>query len=280
LTKAPAIGGRFGFASLAIAQSTLMTICRTLALIFPMSASLLGAQGYIAPRIRPDAGGLSPVVLTYLATVQRGTEIRALGERSVQLAKTVYGGLSAWEIVETRGAGSSASVDTLVVDYFTLTPFHWGATQPMPALPGGTPPIGARIAAEFRSDTMLGVMSSPAGRKSFITAVQPGAYMTAAHFEVALRGLPIAAPNWRDSTWLVVSGAGKSSSIPASMEVIGEEKLITTAGSFDCWIVALITDFGSTRYWVAKTDRIVVQSTQYVPELASTLTYQLSRVSH
>jgi hypothetical protein len=150
----------------------------------------------------------------------------------------------------------------------------------MPALPGGTPPIGARIAAEFRSDTMLGVMSSPAGRKSLITAVHPGAYVTAAHFEVALRGLPIAAPNWRDSTWLVVSGAGKSSSIPASMQVVGEEKLVTTAGSFDCWIVALSSDFGSTRYWVSKTDRIVVQSTQYVVEMSSLLTYQLSRISH
>jgi len=77
-----------------------------------------------------------------------------------------------------------------------------------------------------------------------------------------------------------VSGAGKSSSIPASMQVVGEEKLVTTAGSFDCWIVALSSDFGSTRYWVSKTDRIVVQSTQYVVEMSSLLTYQLSRISH
>jgi hypothetical protein len=280
LTKTPAVGGHFGFASLAIAQSTFMKISRTLALIIPMSASLLGAQGEIAPRIRPDAGGLSPVVLTYVATLQSGTEIKPLGERTVQLAKTTYGGLSAWEIVETRGAGSSAAVDTLVVDYLTLAPFHWGATQPMPALPGGTPPIGARIAAEFHSDTILGVMSSPAGRRNLIAAVQPGAYVTAAHFEVALRALPIAAPNWRDSTWLMVSGIGKSSSLAASMQVTGEEKLITTAGSFDCWIVTLTTELGSTRYWVSKADRIVVQSSQYVAELKSTLQYQLSRVSH
>jgi hypothetical protein len=244
-----------------------------------MGASLLGAQG-IAPRIRPDGAGLSPVVLTYVATLQRGNDVRPLGERSVQLSRTTYGGLSAWEIVETRGAGSSAAVDTLVVDFLTLSPFHWGATQPMPALPGGTPPIGARIAAEFRSDTMLGVMSSPAGRKSLIVALQPGAYVTAAHFEVALRGLPIAAQNWRDSTWLVVSGVGKASSVAARMQVTGEEKLVTTAGSFDCWIVALTTDSGSTFYWVSKTDRIVVQSTQLVPETGYVLTYQLSRVSH
>jgi hypothetical protein len=257
-----------------------MTTCRTLALILSMSASLLEAQGFIAPRIRPDGGGLSPVVLTYVATVQRGTDIRPLGERTVQLSKSTYGGLSAWEIVETRGAGASAAVDTLIVDYLTLTPFHWGATQPMPALAGGMPPIGARIAAEFRSDTMIGVMSSPAGRKTLLVPVQAGAYVTAAHFEVALRGLPIAAPNWRDSTWLLVSGLGKSASIPADMRVTGEEKLVTTAGSFDCWIVTLSTDSGTTQYWVSKTDRIVVQSSQLVPETKSVLQYQLSRISH
>jgi hypothetical protein len=256
-----------------------MTLCRTLALASTMSASLLRAQEF-APRIRPDGGTLSPVVLTYVATLQRGTEIKPIGERTVQLAPTTYAGFSAWEIVETRGAGSNAAVDTLVVDYLTLTPYHWGATQPIPALPGNIPPIGARIAVEFRSDTMIGVMSSPAGRKSLIAGLQPGAYVTAAHFEVALRGLPIAAPNWRDSTWLVVSGLGKASSIPASVQVTGEENLFTTAGSFDCWIVTLATEVGSTQYWVSKADRIVVQSRQAVPELGGTLTYQLSRVSH
>jgi hypothetical protein len=220
------------------------------------------------------------VILTYMATLQRGSDIRPLGERSVQLARTTYAGLSAWEIVETRGAGSNAAVDTLVVDFLTLAPFHWGATQPMPALPGRTPPIGARIAAEFRSDTMLGVMSSPAGRKSLIVGFEPGAYVTAAHFEVALRGLPIGAQNWRDSTWLLVSGIGKTTSVAARMQVTGEERLVTPAGSFDCWIVALTTESGSTFYWVAKTDRIVVQSNQLVPETGYVLTYQLSRISH
>lgn len=256
-----------------------MTYCRTIALILPMSASLLAAQD-IAPRIRPDGGSLTPVVLTYMATVQLGTDTRSLGERSVQLNKTTYAGLSAWEIVETRGAGAMASVDTLVVDYLTLSPFHWGVTQPLPSVGGGIPPVGARIAAEFHADTMMGVMSSPAGRRTLVVGFPAGAYINAAHIEVALRGLPIAAPNWRDSTWVVVSGVGKSTSIPAAIQVTGEDRLLTAAGTFDCWIVTLATDFGSTRYWVSKADRIVVQTSQVVPETGGLLTYQLSRISH
>lgn len=257
----------------------------TFALALMGSAKLAGAQDPMvlpefAPRIRPDGGSLAPVVLTYQAMLHQGGRTRQLGERSVQLARTTYAGLSAWEIVETRGAGANAAVDTLVADFITLSPLHWGAMQPMPGLGGGIQPVGARIAAEFRSDTMIGVMSSPAGRRSLVVALQPGAYVTAAHFEVALRGLPIAAPNWRDSTWLMVSGVGQTSSIAASLAVIGEEKLLTTAGTFDCWVVALTTDLGRTQYWVSKADRIVVQSMQVVPETGALLQYQLSRISH
>jgi hypothetical protein len=246
---------------------------------FAQDSPGLFAGDWIAPRIRPDAASLTTVVLTYQATLQQAANTRSLGERSVQLGRTTYAGLSAWEIVETRGAGLNASVDTLIADFATLLPLHWGATQPMPGL-SGSQPIAARIAAEFRADTMIGVMSSPAGRRSLIAVLQPGAYVTAAHFEVGLRGLPVAAPNWKDSTWVVVSGVGKSAAVGAAIMVTGEEKLITTAGSFDCWIVSLTTAAGQTRYWVSKTDRIVVQTSQVVPETGGILLYQLSRISH
>jgi hypothetical protein len=79
---------------------------------------------------------------------------------------------------------------------------------------------------------------------------------------------------------VVVSGVGKSTAIPASIQVTGEESLLTAAGTFDCWIVTLATDFGNTQYWVSKTDRIVVQTRQVVPETGGVLQYQLSRISH
>ena len=237
-----------------------------------------GATVDIAPRTRPDGGALSPVVLTYVATIQQGADLRSLGERSVQLTRTTYAGLSAWQIVETRGAGASASTDTLIVDYVSLAPFHWGASQPMPGAGAGQL-IAARVSAEFRADTMFGVMSSPVGRRTIVASMIPGAYVTAAHFEVALRGLPLAAA-WKDSTAVVISSFGKTASLPASVVVEAEEKLLTTAGTFDCWIVALSTDLGQTRYWVSKQDHIVVQSTQIVPESGATLVYQLSRISH
>src|SRR2546430_10021645 len=170
----------------------------------PIAAALLVLPGHghaqagfarpdsMVPRTRPDASKLDPVVLTYIATLRQGTDsARSLGERSVQLARTTYAGQQAWEIVETHGAGANASVDTLVTDYTTLMPLHWGATQQMPT--SGTMGAAARVVIEFRADSMIGVISAPSGRRTIVAPMPGGALLTAAHTETDLRALPIGA---------------------------------------------------------------------------------------
>lgn len=231
----------------------------------------------VAPRLRPDASMLEPVVLTYIATLRQGTDsARSIGERSVQLSRTTYGGDQAWEIVETHGAGANASVDTLVTDYATLTPLHWGATQQMPN--SGTL-AAARIGIEFRADSMIGVIAAPSGRRTIMAPMPGGAFLTAAHTETALRSLPLVA-GWRDSVSVVVTDLAKTTVVEGALTVTGEEPVVTTAGSYDCWIVGLTTDVGQTNYWVAKTERIVVKVSQVLPESGEVLQYSLTRVSH
>jgi hypothetical protein len=233
----------------------------------------------IVPHARPDASKLDPVVLTYIATLrQQGTDsTRSLGERSVQLSRTTYAGQQAWEIVETHGAGANASVDTLVADYTTLMPLHWGATQQMPT--SGTLVAAARVAIEFRVDSMIGVISAPSGRRTIVAPMPGGALLTAGHTETALRALPIGG-GWRDSVSVVVTDLSKTTVVPAALTVTGEELLLTTAGSFDCWVASLATDVGQTQYWVAKADRIVVKVSQVLPESGDVLQYSLTRISH
>lgn len=228
---------------------------------------------------RPDASKLDPVVLTYIATLRPvgGDSARSLGERSVQLARTTYAGQQAWEISETHGAGANASVDTLVADYTTLTPLHWGATQQMPT--SGTLAAAARIAIEFRADSMIGVIAAPSGRRTIVAPMPGGALLTAAHTETALRALPVG-PGWRDSVSVVVTDVAKTTVVPGAVAVTGEELLLTTAGSYDCWLVSLTTDVGQTQYWVAKADRIVVKTSQILPESGDVLQYTLTRISH
>lgn len=261
-------------------------------MLVPIVAALLvvpshpgGAQTVFArsdsvvTHTRPDASKLDPVILTYIATLrQQGTDsARSLGERSVQLSRTTYAGQQAWEIVETHGAGANASVDTLVADYTTLMPLHWGATQQMPT--SGTMAAAARISIEFRADSMIGILSAPSGRRTIIAPMPGEAWLTAAHTETALRALPIGAA-WRDSVSVVVTDLAKTTVVPGILRVTGEELLLTTAGSYDCWVATLATDVGQTQYWIAKADRIVVKLSQVLPESGDVLQYSLTRVSH
>jgi hypothetical protein len=226
---------------------------------------------------RPEASGLDPALLTYIATLQHDTSSRSLGERTVQLTRTMYAGDQAWEIVETHGAGANASVDTLVTDIETLMPLHWGATQQMPT--SGTLTAAARVTIEFRADSMIGVISAPSGRRTIVSPMPGDALLTAAQTETALRALPLAA-GWRDSLSVVATDLAKTAVLQAELAVIGEEQIVTPAGNYDCWLVTLSTDSGQTRYWVAKAERLVVKTSQVLPESGDTLQYSLTRVSH
>jgi hypothetical protein len=229
-----------------------------------------------AVRLRPDGSILMPVVFTYMATLTQGADTRSLGERSVQTRKTQYAGLPAWELVETRGTGANAAVDTLVVDFSSLAPLHWGTSMP---LVGSTSQSAARISAEFRGDTIIGVLSSPVGRRNLVTSVPAGAYITPAQLEAGLRSMPLAI-GVRDSVSMVATDVARMTSVTAEVAVIGEERLTTGAGSFDCWVVTISADRGSSTYWISKTDQVIAKVMQIVPESGDVLTYQLMSISH
>ena len=72
-----------------------------------------------------------------------------------------------------------------------------------------------------------------------------------------LRALPIGA-GWRDSAFVIATDLARTTPLAAVITVTGEEPLLTTAGTYDCWIVTLGTDMGQTQYWISKADRIVV----------------------
>ena len=231
-------------------------------------------------RVRPEASRLDPVVLTYIATLLPAGGIdsaRWLGERSVQLSRTTYAGAPAWEIVETHGSGANASVDTLIADLSTLAPLHWGATQQLPS--SGSMGVAAKVTAEFRPDSMMGVITAPSGRRNMIQTIPVGAFVTAAQMETAFRALPLG-PGVKDSVDLLLTDVARTVAVPATLAVTGDDRVTTTAGNYDCWVVVLATAVGQTQYWVAKTDRIVVKTSQLVPESGALLQYTLTRISH
>jgi hypothetical protein len=170
-------------------------------------------------------------------------------------------------MLETRtGNGAAVFVDSLFTD-MGLRPLHWSAS------------LGsARLAAEFRADTVFGATSAPPGRRSMVGALPSGALVSTAMLESVLRLLPLQS-TWEDSATVVSVTPGSNAIVPTRLAVIGEDRVRVPAGQFDCWVVSVRADAGRSLYWVTKRDPIVVRAAMDVPSMGGAqLIYALTRI--
>ncbi|HEY4216922.1 MAG TPA: hypothetical protein VGM67_07280 [Gemmatimonadaceae bacterium] len=204
---------------------------------------------------RPAVAGLRSGQYTYQATLESGTNTTIIGTRTVTISPATYGGSPTWLLLENRTGNGIAASDSLYLDFTSLNPVHWSST------------LGdARVAAEFRSDTVFGGVTSPVGRRSMITRVPPGTLVNATELETVLRLAPLQTA-WEDSTSMLSISLGDNTVLPTRMSVIGDDRVRVPAGTFDCWVVAVHADPARGLYWVTKENPMVVRSTVDVPTL-------------
>jgi hypothetical protein len=220
-----------------------------------------------ARRLRVDARSLQPGQFVYQTTLERDAGTMVLGTRTVSVAPATYAGVPALLLVETRSGDGIPAGDSLYVGVSDLHPLHWNAT------------LGsARLAAEFRGDTVFGGTSAPGGRRSMASSVPAGTLINSAMLESILRVLPLQT-GWEDSTNTLSVVLSGNAVIPTRLSVIGEDRVRVPAGTFDCWVVAVHADQSRGLYWVTKRDPIVVRSALDVPTLGGAqLVSSLTRI--
>jgi hypothetical protein len=206
-------------------------------------------------RLRLDASALRPGQFIYETSLERNSTTTMLGTRTVSVTRTTYNAAPAWLLLETRASDGIPSADSLFADVASLRPLHWSSTQGL-----------ARLAAEFRGDTVFGATAAPPGRRSIVATVPTGTMVSSAMFETALRLLPLQT-GWEDSTTALSITLGNTAVVPARLTVIGEDRVKVPAGTFDCWVVAIHADPARGLYWVSKSDHQVVRSALDVPSL-------------
>lgn len=219
-------------------------------------------------RLRWNALALRAGQYHYQMTLERDSGTVILGDRSVSVSATMYGGAPAWLMLETRTGAGIGFTDTLITELSSLRPLHQGSV------------LGsARLAAEFRGDTVFGVTSAPPGRRSMIGTIPPGSIVTASMLETVLRLLPLQSA-WEDSSMTVSVTPATNTVFPTRLAVIGEDRVRVPAGTFDCWVVSVRADPARTLYWVTKSDPIVVRAAMDVPGMsgAAQLIYALTRI--
>lgn len=209
----------------------------------------------VAHRLAADGSRLRAMVLTYRSLLTRDSVASFVGEVQIKISETQYAGAPAWLLTQNGTRGTGAASDSLVVTRADLRPLHWIAS------------LGpARLAAEFRADTVFGAMSSPLGRQNIVLGNRADLLVNSAAVDALLATVSLDG-GWRDSARVLVVDAGGSTTAAATMAVDGEEHVSVPAGEFDCWIVSLETERGSERLWVSKQDPTVVRSEQILPQL-------------
>lgn len=226
--------------------------------ILALSAISAGAQSLPpttpAHQLHVDATALRPGQFVYQTTLEGAVATSVIGTRTVTVSATTYVGAPAWLLLETR-TGSGGAVDSLLTDIANLHPVHWSST------------LGeARVAAEFRGETMYAGLSSPAGRRSMMSAVPSSSLVSAAMLETVLRLVPLHMA-WEDSATTLSVSLDGNTVLPTRLSVIGEDDVRVPAGQFDCWVVAVHADTARGLYWVTKRDPMVVRSALDVPLL-------------
>jgi hypothetical protein len=210
----------------------------------------------VAPRrFRLPATTLGPGQFAYQTTLEKGSGTTLLGTRTTTVSIASYAGIAAWLLVETKAGDGVNATDTLFAGLSDLHPIHWSSSL-----------AGARLAAEFRGDTVFGATSAPSGRRSMVLSIPSGTLISGSMLEAALRVLPLQT-GWEDTTSTLSISLASNSVIPTRLSVIGEDRVRVPAGTYDCWVVAVHADPGRGLYWVTKQNPIVVRSAIDVPSM-------------
>jgi hypothetical protein len=192
----------------------------------------------------------------YQTTIERSAAPVSTGWRTVTLSETTYGTTPAWLLLETRVAAGPTSTDSLILARADLRPLHWGSM------------LGeARVGLEFSGDSVFGAVSAPQGRRSLAVATAPGLIVNQAMLETALRTLALRT-DWVDSTLSLSLTMGGAITVPTTLVVSAEEEIRVPAGTYECWVVVASAAEARATYWVAKRERVVVQSVQVLASMA------------
>jgi hypothetical protein len=225
------------------------------ALLVPAGATAAQqAADVSSPQLRVDATALRPARYSYDLSVTRDGLTEPLGTQTIAYADATYAGTPSWLILEARSGAGISGLDSLVASRDALAPLHWGASTGL-----------ARLAAEFTRDTLYGATSSPLGKRSLVAPAPRGVIASEGMLDGLMQLAPIG-DRWSADATLLVADLTGTRLVAARLTVEREEEVTVPAGTFPSWVVSLRTDSAEKWLWVSKDERMVVKSSQTLPQ--------------
>jgi hypothetical protein len=201
---------------------------------------------------------LKPAKWTYVARLMGGGTPQQLGFRTLQLAEATFKGAPAWLVVDTRQLATVTLAESLYVSRANLEPLHRVSHGPR-----------SDVVAEYAPDSIRTTFDGERGAVSVAMANAPGLVANMYMIEVLLGNSPLSA-DWRSSARLAAVTPEESGIVPIVSHTIGADSVPTPLGAFDCWIVAIDAGASRQRFWVRKSDGVVVKERIPVIGMANT----------
>jgi hypothetical protein len=222
----------------------------------------------VPPLTTMNGAALRPGLHTYrIQWIDSLGRTAPVGEGTIRIVDAILDGAPAWRVEHvarlTDAGQRRTEQETLYVTRRELRPL----TRVVQVIPYRRF-SHITIRQQFVGDSILGEMTTDGGVRRLIARRLPatfGPYLSDALAPFALEGVPLSS-RWRASVsivgWAVVPN---DVFFPATLEVIGEERLKTASGSFACWKVRAVAGPERRIEWVRKSDGVALRSLDETP---------------
>jgi hypothetical protein len=236
------------YSGIARRVATLAALVTPATLMAQAQVRAASAPGAIPPLLSSAAASrLKPVKWTYMTRLMTGGPPQALGIRTLELVPTTYKGAPAWLVIDTRQLATVTLAESLYVSHADLEPLHRAAHAPR-----------SDLVAEYARDSIHTTFGGERGNASVAMANEPGLLANTYLLELVVGATPLGA-DWRASARLAAVSPQESGVIPIETHTVGEETVVLPDGSFDCWVVAMDAGASRQKFWVRKSDGVVVK---------------------
>lgn len=243
--------------------------CVALMLLGAVARTATAQDTVATPGLSPDSTRLRAFQREYEMLAVTGDSMAQLGIRRVSASPAQLGGMTVWLLVETR-TGIVPATESLYVSSGGR-PLQYSAT------------LGAsRLTLAFARDSVLGAVTTPLGRRNFVSATPAGLVPTTAMLEFLVPALSLTADR-ADSIAVFAVDHETIALARGELAVIGEDVVGVSgspgeAATRPAWIVAARAPGPRTLLvWVDKGDGTVLRMQQPLPvHSASLLEYRLT----
>jgi hypothetical protein len=231
-----------------------LLVAPPLAAQHPGSAAAASATDSVSPSAPPlvtaeSAGRMRAMKWLYVASLVNGegSTPQRLGFRTLELSPTSYRGAPAWLLIDSRQMHTATLAESLYVAKADLAPLR--RIQRTPEM---------RVVSDFAADSIRTTFDGDTSHVAVAMANQPGLIANVYLLEVMLGTTPLRA-GWSGGARLAAIGENGSGVVPITERIVGQETVRVPDGAFDCWTVELTAGASAERFWVRKSDGVVIR---------------------